>query len=232
MADKTIKEKALLDTEELEPEIDSPASVEADKDKVELDLDDAPFLDEDIEEPEPQKPSETAAAPEASGEESPKKPPLWKQEKVLIAGGGGLLLVIGVAAFFLLKGKKPAEPKPDPPKTEAKAPAPAPPPPPPVEVKAEFEPFIVELKTDRGEIRFLTFRFAVVTTNPGLVTEINAKKTKLRDAVYYYLKNKNLTFLADKSNQQQFKNDILSVLNQYIVEERVVDFNVEEFIIK
>lgn len=223
--DESLKEKALLDAEELK----GPDVSTLDKDKVELDLDDAPFLDE--EEPEEEKPAEKpAAAPKAAHEGFKVLKKLLANKKILYGGIGALVLIIGLAVWLLLpKGKAPEQPPPTPPKVEAK---PEPAPLKPDEIPFVFEPFWVELPNEKGTPRLLVCKFVTSTPEAALITEMQAKTLVLRDAMYYYLKNKTLVFLTDKKNVDLLKRDMLAVINQYLEFGQLTDILIEEYLVK
>jgi len=58
------------------------------------------------------------------------------------------------------------------------------------------------------------------------------KMTVLRDAVFYYLRNKNLTFLSDKSNVDELKEDLLSVINQFLSSAQLERLLIEQYVVK
>ena len=113
-----------------------------------------------------------------------------------------LLLVGGGAAWFLTRKKDAPPPAaPDPTVQKIVVPQQAAPPPSepakPAQTILSWEPFWVEQKDAKGSIRFLVVKFSAPTENQKLVFEAQAKKVVIRDAVYYYLKNKSLTYLTD-----------------------------------
>lgn len=228
--DESLKEKALLDAEELKgPDIST-----LDKDKVELDLDDAPFLEEEEIEEEPQ-PTEAPAAIEAPSDGPKGLKKLLANKKILYGGIGGLVLILGLLVWLLLpKGKSEAPPPPPPPPKEEKKPEPKPEPEPPKPEQRAivFEPFWVELPDEKGSPRLLVCKFVTHTTNQALISEMESKTLVLRDAMYYYLKNKTLVFLTDKKNVDLFKRDVLAVINQYLEFDQINDLLIEEYLVK
>ncbi|MFO7818290.1 MAG: flagellar basal body-associated FliL family protein [Thermodesulfobacteriota bacterium] len=191
--------------------------------KVELDLDDAPFLDEDFEEEKPEKEVEQKKEKEKKSDKEESEPPLWKK-KWFLAGIALLILLLGgILTYFILR-----EPAPKPPPAEE------------AELeKAEKKPlqkialdeFWVPHDVD-GKTIFLTCKFSMSTRNERLVWEVKRKKTTIRDAIFYYLKNKELLFLRDQKNADKIKEDILSVINQYLSNGRITKLLIEEYIIK
>ena len=207
---------------------------------VELDLDDAPFLDE----PEPPKPPSPDPAPTpAPKADAPAKTNkfsnlkgklLAHKKKVMLASGALLLLIIvGVAVnmFFFgaekaeeptqvatpAESAEPAEPVrivvPSAPET---SPAPAQP-----KFSANFEVFWVPIKGSEGEVRFLVLEFSIPTDEAILLSEINAKKLVLRDAVFYFLRNSELPLQLDNVFAEGLREDIVSVLNEHLVSGKV-----------
>lgn len=226
--DESQREKALLDAEELKED-----DLSLDQDKVELDLDDAPFLDEEEEEEE-EEVEEEVAEEEAEQKKKLDIKALLRDKRVVFGGLGGLLLLIGIiVAILLWPSPKEAPPVPEVPEAPAPATAPAEEePPPPAEHIIAFKPFWVEHVTEDGSVRLLFFKFSVVTQNEKLAWEISHKTLVLRDAVFYYLKNKDLSFLSDKTNADQLKKDLLSVVNQYLNVGQVQELLIEEYLVK
>ncbi len=221
------KEKALLDTEELRE-----TEVILDKDKVELDLDDAPFLeDEEEEEEQPQEEASAIAEPMTEAHESKLKE-LLRNKKVLALGGAGLFVVVALILTLLLLPKSEPKPEEPPPVAEEAAPKPPPKPVDPDVYTISFEPFWVEQTGSDGRLRLVVCKFSTTTTNKGMEYEIRNKIVVLRDAIYYYLKNKSLVFLTEKANVDTMKKDILAVLNQYLETDQLTDLLIEEYLVK
>lgn len=224
--------KAKLDDSELSDDL--PKALQ----KVDLDLDDAPFLEDEAEEETPPPAEETSASP-FDEPEAPAKPS--RKKLFLLIGAVAFILVAGVAAYFLfLKKPAPPPPPPGPPAPAEEAPpshvAPTPPPPEPPAPKREIvmpmEPFLVELTDAGGRTRFLTIRFTAVTQEPSVELEFKRNRIVVRDAVYYYLKNKNLAFLTDKNNAEALKKDVLSVINQFVGAQPLDNLLIEDFLVK
>jgi len=220
--------KAELDAEEL------TANLPKEQQKVELDLEDAPFLEEEEEEEEEQ-PQEQPAAP-VSLEPAAGGPKPWFRRKEIIipAGAGALALLVLLLWLVLRSAPEPPAPEPEAPVAEPGAELP-PPPAEEVEVKEHMvtlAPFWVEQRDDQGTVRFLVCQFTAVTQNEKLSFEISQKTTILRDAVFYYLKNKDLTYLSDKTNVEALKMDLLSVMNQYLSVDRLETILVDQYLVK
>ena len=93
-------------------------------------------------------------------------------------------------------------------------------------------PFLVEMTDAKGHTRFLTISFTAVTLDPAVEVEFRRNITVVRDAVYYYLKNKNMDFLTDKKNIDTLKKDVLSVINQFIGTQPLDNLLIEEYLVK
>ena len=204
--------------------------------KVELDLDDAPFLMDDEEpEPEPEAPPDAESAP-ADAEALPegKKRLNFKallKDKRVLAGAGSAFILLGVAAFFLFSS--PAEETPPPPEPESQTTEEAPKEPAkPTEYYIRWEPFWVEFTDSEGNVRFLVCRFAGMTTNETLKMEAEAKQLVLRDTIYYYLTHKDKEFLGNTANAEALKRDILAVVNQYLSSGQIDQVLLEDYVIK
>ena len=227
---------APLDIDDAAADADAPAAVG----KVELDLDDAPFLVEE-EEPEPEPAPEAAAepaVPDEAAEPAAKKrdfkallKALLKDKRVL-AGAGSAVILLAVGAYFLFGSSEPdAAPPPEATvaPTEAEAPKE---PAKPAEYYIRWEPFWVEFNDKDGNTRFLICRFAGVTLNEIVKHEAEAKQTALRDTIYYYLVHKDKTFLGNTANADALKRDVLAVVNQYLSSGQLDQILLEDYVIK
>jgi len=237
--DGAFDEAPMVDDDSLEPQLkakldDSELSEELPKalQKVDLDLDDAPFLEDEKEEPAPE-PAETEASPFAALDEE--KKPASKKRLFLVLGVAALLVAGGIT-FFLLRKHTPPPPPPEEAAIPVPEATPEPPPPPPPEPPKErvmaMAPFLVEMTDAKGHTRFLTISFTAVTLDPAVEVEFRRNITVVRDAVYYYLKNKNMDFLTDKKNIDTLKKDVLSVINQFIGTQPLDNLLIEEYLVK
>ena len=205
-------------------------------DKVELDLDDAPFL-MDEEEPPPAPDPLPEPVAEAAAETPPAKKRLnfkaLLKDKRVLAGAGSAIVLLAAAAFFLFSSGEAPPPEPEPqvqtqtaaeeaPKEPAK----------PTEYYIRWEPFWVEFTDAQGNVKFLVCRFAGVTTNEALKAEAEAKQITLRDTIYYYLTHKDKEFLGNTANAEALKRDILAVVNQYLSAGQIDQVLLEDYIIK
>jgi flagellar FliL protein len=229
---EALQEKALLDTEELKE--DGGALPDA-GDKVELDLDDAPFLEEEEDEEDEGPVGEAVDAP--SKAEGPSLLERLKDRRVLIPSSAALVLLAGLLLFFLLRGEDAPIQVPEGTPAEVAEEEPPPPPqepqePEPVEFIVSWEPFWVEHTAEDGTVRFLVCKFSAATPNEKLAWEIEHKQLVLRDAIFYYLRNKDLTFLSDKANVEVLKKDLLSVVNQYLSNDQLTELLIEDYLVK
>jgi len=228
--------KAELDAGQLDADaLGSPV-----EDKVELDLEDAPFLmPEEEKAPPPTPPSAQSLSLSPEGD-APKKKKfdlsglLGNRKLLLIVAGALVLLLVGGGATWFLTRKKEAPP----PSAEVQKvvvpqqAAPPSEPAKPVQTVLSWEPFWVEQKDAKGNIRFLVVKFSAPTENQKLVFEAQAKKVVIRDAVYYYLKNKSLTYLTDAANAETLKKDILAIMNEYLSIGKLEDLLIENYLVK
>jgi flagellar FliL protein len=207
--------------------------------KVELDLDDAPFLEEDEPAPAPEPAKETAAGPEKAPSAPAVSPSLKDRlladkKKLIMAGAAAaVLLIAGICVnVFLFSGEKPPPPPPPPaPEKVVVAPKPLPAAPAPQFV-LQWEPFWVELKDTEGAVRFLTLKFSVPTDNPILYAEMNGKKLILRDALFYYLRNRPILSLADEAKVQAFKGDLLTVMNEHLGGGKISEILIQDYLVQ
>lgn len=210
--------------------------------KVELDLDDAPFLqEEETEQPKAPAPAAAETIPELPAPPAPAKSVSLKErlmvhKKKLILAGGALmvLLLSGVGAyFFLSRSSTPPPPKEPPPKTIVVPDKPAPL---PVAAAPKYqlawEPFWVEQKDTEGAIRFLVATFTVPTDSSQLYSEMQAKKVVLRDALFYYLRNRPFTMFSDPEKVSALKRDLMTVINEHVASGKVEDIFIENYLVK
>ncbi len=222
-------EKARLDESDLDPTAEVPRALQ----KVELDLDDAPFLEEEEEEEEPEELAEAEAPREIGVEEKKRRlalPPFLRNKKVVFALAGVLLLIIGLLLFLLLRPKK--EPAPAEEALPAAEQPVAPQEPEAKEIPVAFSEFWVEKVDSAQKVRFLHFSFSVVTRSPAAEREIMAKTLILRDAVYYYLRNKDYAFLSDTENLETLKSDLLSVMNKFIGSDQLQVLLIDKYLVQ
>ena len=192
--------------------------------KVELDLDDAPFLQEQESPP----PAKTGSAPLQVPDEAPAPN---KKKKLLLIAGAAALLVLLVAAvavwWFVLRTPPPPPPEPVKPEVivvpSAKSPTAKP------DSVKELAPFVIPRQTAKGA-RFLICKFSTVSQSPRVGMEIDQKLIPLRDALYYYLSSKSDAFLLDPASVPTIKKDLGGVLNDYLTQGRIDDILFESYL--
>ena len=237
-SDDLLNEDGELNEEAFASEEDKPSPS-----KVELDLDDAPFLQEDPKEEPTPAPAETSEAPvvlEKEKEELTRLQKilrLFKNKKILAGSIGGLILLIILLVFLLSGGEETPPPVEEQPANTApveaehapKAPEkPAIPP----ESLISWEPFWVEQVDAEGQVRFLLCQFSAPTIDPGVKQEADIKTLAIRDAIYYYLSHKPLTFLSDQRNAEILKEDVLGIINGYLTRGQINQLLIESYLIK
>lgn len=205
--------------------------------KVSLDLDDAPFMQEEpAEEEKPAAKDEAAKDGDAAaaGEGEDAKPKKSKKKLFIIAGAAVALLVILAAVYFLfLRGggdEPPPPPPPEPPKPEIVVV----PSKPKVEVKPdivkELEPFIVPHAEPTGGARFLYCKFAFVSKDPMLGQEVDSKLVSLRDSIFFYLKSKSTDYLMDARNAATIKKELRGVVSDYLTRSKLEDVLLDSYL--
>ncbi len=200
-------------------------SPDAGQSKVELDLDDAPFLMDDTDEPNLPEKAEAPAVPQEAETAAADS----KKKKLLMLAGGGLLslVVLGAAAWWFFV---PPPPAPDAPKPEVIVVPSKPAVPAKLEYVKEFAPFLVERPDGKGGSRFLICKFSALTKVPNLDKEMDQKMLSLRDALYYYLRSTDNDFLMAPENVQTIKKELTSVLNNYLTQGQIEDVLFERYL--
>lgn len=216
MADDKVKEK-----KDIQVEVSSSASASAGG-KVELDLDDAPFLREP--EAKPLPPVERrSSAPAPVVQEAP------NNKKKLVIGGIGLFIVLAATAVWWFFFRVPP-PVVEPPKPEVIVVKPPEAAPVDQDFIYELEPFWVPVKDDKGGTNFLVCRFSTISKSEMLNKEIEKQLMTVRDAMYYYLRNKSLDFLLAAANRETIKKDLTSVVNSYLTLGQIEDVLMESYL--
>jgi len=198
--------------------------------KVQLDIDDAPFLKEKAPEAPPPPPAEVASAPAPLAVPPPpaeSKPRSKKKIILIVAVLLLLLLAGGGGAVWWFKLRKPPPPPPPPVKPQVIVVPSTPPDSGPPESLISFAPFWMELMGDsprnKDKIFFLVCKFTAIAKSEAALQEAQSKTAILRDALYFYLKNKSYEFLTSPDNTPVIKNDLVSVINGYLTGNNKVD---------
>lgn len=208
-----------LDDEGLKDEL--PKSVQ----KVELDLDDALFLEfEDNAPKPPAKAPASSIGSEISLATTPvAQAPFWKTMWFL---GLMVILFLGVsgAAFFVFTA--PQSPPPidwamdDETPVSSNTPYP--------ERQFSLKPFVVELK--QGEkIRLLTYAFAIPYSNNTFHKELKEKIIPLRDAVYQYLVSSDLVLPDNPESVEKVKSATITRINQIMDTGQISSLYIAEY---
>jgi len=196
--------------------------------KVQLDIDDAPFLLAD-EEPGPSSAEQSGALP--ASQDSPSKP-VSRKKKIVIGGVAGLVLLLlaaGLAWFFLSADSPYRSGSPDAPVIVV----PSSPPGPelPKELTLRLEPFWVPVLDAEGRQRFLTASFVLGTENGLVYQEALDRLITVRDAIYYYLCNKEYEYLLNADNAEGIKTDLLVTINNYIVQGQIENLYFDSYLL-
>ena len=203
--------------------------------KVQLDIDDAPFLREKEPEAPPPKTREPEALPEAPSPPAEDADARKKKKRIII--GVALLALLLAAAgggavwWFVLR-----TPPPPPPTPQVVVVPSTPPDSHPAEFLIPIAPFWLELTNDsprdKDKIFFLVCKFTALSKSEAILQEMQNKAIVIRDALYFYLKNKSYDFLTQPDNTQTIKNDLKSVINGYLTAGKVDDMLFERYLTK
>lgn len=193
--------------------------------KVELDLDDAPFLT--AETPASTRQAKAPAVVEESSPEEVSK--RNKRKKLLILGGAGLLLLLALAVWWFFF-RVPPPPLPEAPKPEVIVVPSTSLTQEPKEFIKNLEPFLVPHASATGDVRFLICKFSVFTREARVEDELDRQMLPLRDAVYFYLRSKESAWLMDVRNASVIKDDLKAVLNDYLTQGEAEDILFESYL--
>ncbi len=215
------------DMSDVDAESEAAFVAKADE-KVQLDIEDAPFLNDDEPETEEKAPDKKSDEPET--EEQPKKS---KKKLIIIAGGLVLVLALAAAAYFFLFSAPPEPEEPVIPpfvvtlnESDFRDPAL-----PPV-YNEKLEPFWVQMTNSDGSTYFLVSTFTLSTENPELSAEIKSKIPVIRDTIYYYLQTKDYEFLTEFKNFPVIRKDLLEVVNMELLEAKLTDILYDNYVIR
>lgn len=233
-----------LDDERLRDEV--PKGLQ----KVELDLDDALFLEfEEKEEEPPPPPAEQEPEPEAQGlvpqeQAAPKR----SRKKIWILGlAAALCLLFGAGgAYFFMKSptgepaKQQAEAEEPQQQTEAAPQAQPETATPEAENAAKQLPQLVTHSLERfqvefalaDQIRILTFTLSIPNVTEMMRLEMQVKSIFIRDGIYGYLKNAPLSFLDNPANSDKLKSELAAVINRHMKSGTVSEILIEEYVVR
>lgn len=199
--------------------------------KVQLDIDDAPFLIEPEETPPPPVVRHEASLSmnEADDEAAAKRA---RRKRLMIGGGIGLvvLVLVAVGIFWFVRGTAPVATPALPEPTVIVVPSPKSVAGPP-QYKIEFAPFMVEQR-ENGEVHFLQARFAGISGLEAVIQEARNKQLVLRDSIYYYLRNKTHQYLVNPENAMAIKQDLQDIVNGILTQGKMDDILLVNYIIK
>lgn len=194
--------------------------------KVELDLDDAPFL-----QAEEKTPAKTEAVEELEDKSEDEEKRKRKKKLILLlsAIGAGVLLVACAAIWwFFFRTPPPLPPTAPEPEVIVVPSTPA-----PVgdqEIVREFAPFIIPTVDPNGKTGFLICKFSAISKDQAVNQEVQQQLLPLRDAIYYYLRSKENAFLLDARNGEEIRHDLLSVFNDYLTQGKLEDIVFESYL--
>lgn len=230
-----------------EPDDNTPnaaAQPQAAPTNVELDLDDAPFLSAPepapAEPPPPLENPDMMALPEPDTKADAKGKGglaglLANKKRLILIGASLVLLLVGAVVVNMFLFSTPKKPKEAPaPKPEARkvvvpsAPSLAPAPP-IAKFMVTWPAFNVPLKGPEGEVAIFTITLTIPVDEPLLKSEIEARNTVLRDAVYYYLSRKTLESLMDSSRAEELREQLVQVINEHLTSGKIQKVFLEDF---
>lgn len=199
--------------------------------KVQLDIDDAPFLlaIDDTPPPPVARSAESTDVATTEGGEDQKRA---RKKKMLLAAAGGVVVVLLLAAVAVwwFVGSPPPDLPVQPEPTVIVVPSPKSVTG-PQEYKIDFAPFMVEQRNGNG-VHFLQARFAGTSKSEVVIKEAENKRLVLRDSIYYYLRNKTHQYLVDPANALVIKQDLLDIVNGSLTQGKMDDILLVNYIIK
>ncbi len=214
--------------------------------KVELDLEEAPFLEEEKEEAPATEKSADESSTSQTGEEEgkgKKKFQLTKKKLIIIVGGLLIVIIAAVAVLFLTGGgeETPKEVEATEEVEEAEAPELEPfvvvveefkePEGPPI-YTLELEPFWIQMKNETSETIFLVCNFSLVTEDMTFYNEIQANIPVIRDTIYYYLNSRTHQFLTNHENFPLIKENLLTLINRLLKQDQLSEVLYNSYLTK
>lgn len=214
-------------------ELDASATAFIDTaiEKVQLDIEDAPFLQDDPDEEEVSATKEGEKATDKTEElaEGEEAKPRNKKKIILIAGAATLLLaILGVAVFFLLDYTGRTAPVmhnfitiPTPPEEME-----------PAFFEITLEPFWVDLENKGHGAKFLVGKFIIRMDSKDIQKELELNIKKIRDAIYYYLVSVDHEFLINVENREAVRTGIVDIINPYLASGRIENVYFDSFLMR
>jgi flagellar FliL protein len=202
--------------------------------KVALDIDDAPFLvEEKAKPPEPVREAEEPK-PDTSAEDAARAAKALRRRKILIGFGlfVVLMLLVAAALWFFIFREVPATTQTTQPGATVVVVPNATTITGPTKIPVTFEDFWVPQKDKTGAVRFLRVHFSTEVVEEKFAKEISDKTLVLRDAVYYYLRNKPHEYMMEADNLPTIKQDVVDILNNYLTQGKVEDLFLENFLMR
>lgn len=204
--------------------------------KVQLDIEDAPFLLDTEEEAVPLKETEeishslTHTLPNEQDQDSILRRKKLRKQKIAVIILTIFIIVIAIGWFLFFQDVPPLEEPilPEPtivivPSVEKVTG--------PQEYKITFEPFTVA-QPSGNSVKFLEATFVGISKDEKVIKESKSKELVLRDAIYYYLSNKTHGHLIDPKNALVIKQDLLDIVNGYLISGKMEDILLENYIVK
>ncbi len=197
----------------------------AKKRKTELDIDSG--IAQKVPQPEVKEEAPPAAAPEPEEEEEkPEKKKLTPRLKIIIIAGLVLTVIImaGITAMLVSGGdEKPEEPVAEVVEPELE-PEPEPEPEPEIELKKLdnllMEPFLLTFDAPQGE-QFLRIGIVLQLSNKEAIAEIDQNLVIVRDAIFFFLKRKELNDFNVLKRKKEMMLELKRLLDRSIQNGRV-----------
>jgi len=198
--------------------------------KVALDIDDAPFLAEEEVKPPEEPVSEEKSAEELAAAEAARLAALRRTKRLI---GLGLFVVFAflasISIWHFMYQKVPDYGSAEPSVTVIVVPSPSAVTG-PEQIEVTFDDFWVPQRDKTDKVRFLRVHFSTQVTDEKFAREIKDKTLILRDAVYYYLRNKPHEYMIDSANLPLIKQDVADILNGYLTSGKVEDMLFENLL--
>lgn len=205
--------------------------------KVQLDIEDAPFLLDTEEEAIPLKETEdisqslTHTLPNEQDQDNILRRKKLRKQKIVVIILSIFIIVVLISWFLFSQDVPQLEEEPILPETtvvivpsEKKVTGPQ-------EYKITFEPFTVA-QPSGNSVKFLEATFVGISKDEKVIKESKSKELVLRDAIYYYLSNKTHGHLIDPKNALVIKQDLLDIVNGYLISGKMEDILLENYIVK